>query len=213
MSPAVKTKPAPLPDEPEFSMPDAEAKQVRAAYRAARVILEYGSGGSTMAAARMTDKLIFSVESDAIWAQRVQHAIDARNLPSPAILYPVDIGPVGLWGRPVNERHWKRFYDYPSRIWNEPFFRHPDVVLIDGRFRAACFAVTRMKITRPVTVLFDDYAQRPSYHEIEKMAGSPKIIGRMAVFHLVPTQPTASDSDMLVKMMAQASYIGEANYR
>lgn len=200
--------------EPEFSFPVEEAREIRATYSRAQVILEYGSGGSTMAASRMKNKLIFAVESDPLWAQRVQQAIDARNLPSPAILYPVDIGPVGLWGRPVDTRDWKRFYDYPSRIWDEPFFRHPDVVLIDGRFRAACLAVTLMKITRQVTVLFDDYAQRPAYHVVEELVGAPRMVGRMAIFQISPASNLgALDPELMIRLMQQATYVGSVDYR
>lgn len=207
-------KAPPPPAEPEFSMPEAEAREVRSAYRKAHVILEYGSGGSTMTASKMSGKLTFSVESDPLWAQRVQHAIDARNFASPAILYPVDIGPVGLWGRPLDARDWKLFYNYPSKIWDEPFFRHPDVVLIDGRFRAACLAVTRLKITRPVTVLFDDYAQRPAYHVVEELVGPPRMVGRMAVFQVSPVQQmTVADTEMVMRLMQQASYVNGANYK
>lgn len=203
---------APLPEEPVLSMTEDEAAPLREAYQKARVILEYGSGGSTMVASRLPGKLVFSVESDALWAQRLQHAIDARDLPSPAILYPVDIGPVGAWGRPVDTREWKRFYDYPAKIWSEPFFRHPDVVLIDGRFRAACLAVTRMKITRPVTVLFDDYKGRPAYHEVEALVGKPEMKGRMAVFQVAPATPSAQDGEWLMRLMTQASYVKDADY-
>lgn len=200
--------------EPDFSFPDEEADEVRASYSRAQVILEYGSGGSTMAASRMKNKLVFSVESDPLWAQRIQQAIDTRNLPSPAILYPVDIGPVGRWGRPVDTRDWKRFYNYPSRIWDEPFFRHPDVVLIDGRFRAACLAVTRMKITRTVTVLFDDYAQRPAYHLVEELVGAPRMVGRMAVFQIDPVSTLSPrDMGMMMCMMQQATYVDAVSYQ
>jgi hypothetical protein len=217
MTPPVDNDPAadlPLPPEPVLSMTEDEAREIRIAYRTARVILEYGSGGSTMVASRLPGKLVFSVESDPNWARQVQLAIDARNLPSPAILYPVDIGPVGLWGRPVDTRDWKKFYDYPSRIWSEPFFRHPDVVLIDGRFRAACLAVTLSRITRPVTVLFDDYARRPAYHVVEDLVGRPRKAGRMAVFEVDPARALRQvDGDMMMRLMRQASYVGNTSYR
>jgi protein O-GlcNAc transferase len=36
----------------------------------------------------------------------------------------------------------------------------PDVVLIDGCFRVACFLACWANIQRPTTVIFDDYTER-----------------------------------------------------
>lgn len=60
---------------PELTFREAEAEVLRAGHALARVILEYGSGGSTVLAAGMPEKLVFSVESDRDWAIRLQHEI------------------------------------------------------------------------------------------------------------------------------------------
>jgi hypothetical protein len=170
----------------DLTLPPREAALLSTEYARARVILEYGSGGSTLLAARQPGKLVFSVESDRRWAEDLQLGLDREAPPSPAVIYPVDIGPTGDWGRPRDDRAWRRFHRYPLAIWDEPFFRHPDVVLIDGRFRAACLVTVCLRITRPVTVLFDDYANRPAYHAVERLARPAAIVGRMARFDLSP---------------------------
>ena len=71
-------------------------------------------------------------------------------------------------------------------IWDLPEFVHPDVVLIDGRFRAACFLTTLFRCTRPLTLLWDDYIDRPAYHEVESLLKPVEMIGRMARFDVVP---------------------------
>lgn len=202
---AEPVNPAARKNVPKLTLPKAEADTLRAAYKAARVILEYGSGGSTALAAGMPGKLIFSVESDPDWAIATQRYLDTADLPSPAILFPVDIGPTGAWGRPLNDRAWQRFPDYPLAIWDAPFFRHPDLILIDGRFRAACLATACLRITRPVTVLFDDYVNRPAYHVVEAFARPRECIGRMAVFDLVPQAYTGDQMAAMIRCFAHVS--------
>ena len=200
------------PFRPDLSLPEKEGALIRDLYRSSEVILEYGSGGSTVLASELPDKLIFSVESDRDWALNLQHYIDSQELPSPAVVHYVDIGPVGAWGRPVDTTQWQKFYHYPLDIWDQPYFRHPDVVLIDGRFRAACLAVTRLKITRPVTVLFDDYVNRPIYHAVERLTHKPQIVGRMAVFEVTPAPLTAESLSNVMALMTQATYIQKPRY-
>lgn len=178
-----------IPDAgPELTFPSEESELVCEAYREARTILEYGSGGSTWLAASQPRKFVLSVESDRDWAIALQARIDAANLPSSTVVWHVDIGPTGRWGRPNTYENWRNYHRYPQSIWTQPFFRHPDVVLIDGRLRPACLVSTCLRITRPVRVLFDDYVNRPVYHEVERLVSPTKTIGRMAVFDLEPVQ-------------------------
>jgi hypothetical protein len=72
---------------PDLSQPEEEGQRLRDAYSKARVILEYGAGGSTVAASEMVNKLIFSVESDQKWAHNLQHYVDSQNMPSPVIMH------------------------------------------------------------------------------------------------------------------------------
>ncbi|WP_240997067.1 hypothetical protein, partial [Pseudomonas viridiflava] len=53
------------------------------------------------------------------------------------------------------------FHTYPLKVWDEPYFEQPDVILIDGRFRIACFVTAYLRATKPMIVLFDDYLDRP----------------------------------------------------
>lgn len=193
---------------PELSFPPEEVDTLRAAYAEARVILEYGSGGSTVLASELPDRLVFSVESDRAWALRLQAEIDRRTLPSPALVYHVDIGTTGDWGRPVGPEAWPRFYRYPLAIWDEPFFRQPDVVLIDGRFRPACLMAVLLHCERPVTVLFDDYRDRPAYHSVERFVSPSALVGRMAVFRIEPKRFDPAQTTALMQQFFRATYHG-----
>lgn len=196
-------------DWPQLSFPEEEATVLERHYRAANVILEYGSGGSTVLASRMPGKLVFSVESDRRWALDLQCRIDMAALPSPAILYPVNIGLTAEWGRPVNENGWRCYHRYPTAVWAEPWFRHPDLILIDGRLRPACFVAACLRIKRPVTLLFDDYRDRKSYHVVEELVKPKRLVGRMAEFRLEPANWPIWVHDLLLELCTKMTYSNE----
>lgn len=188
---------------PALTLPAAEAAMLREHYQAAAVILEYGSGGSTCEAADLPGKTVFSVESDKGWCDGLGNWFEAHPPAAIVHMHYADVGPTGKWGRPVTEKHWRRFHHYPYSVWDRPDFQHPDVVLVDGRFRAACFLAVLFSITRPITLLFDDYAERPSYHEVEFFAKPVEMQGRLARFYLTPTPIPAAAMPWIFDVFAR----------
>ncbi len=154
-------------------------------YQNASTVLEYGSGGSTALAARL-GKSVIAVESDASWAQEMQAYLAATSPAANARVHPVDIGATRKWGFPVNQEKMAQFHHYALTVWDRPDFTKPDLVLIDGRFRVACFCTVALRIDRPTRVLFDDYANRAHYHKIEAIAKPTAQVGTMVAFDLVP---------------------------
>lgn len=168
------------------SMPEAESNHLSEAYQSARVILEYGSGGSTRLASTMPRKYVMSVESDHKWARALQLELASEPVVSPVSVHYVDIGQTGPWGRALNDEGWRRYHLYPNSIWDASYFREPDLVLIDGRFRVACLLTVMMRCTKSMRVLFDDYSERPRYQIVESLI-SPRVqVGRMADFIVEP---------------------------
>lgn len=176
-------------ERPVLTMPLREAEALAEAYAGASSVLEYGSGGSTVMAAE-AGAAVWAVESDAAWAQMMQGWFAAHPAKAGAQVIHIDIGPTREWGHPETTEHFRRWPDYPLKIWDMPGFTHPDVVLVDGRFRLACFLTVAYRITRPVTLFFDDYTPREAYHKAEALARPTAIIGRMARFDLTPTPLT-----------------------
>lgn len=182
---------APAPAEPAahkapvfaLTLPDAEAAFLREAYGRAKAILEYGSGGSTVLAAEL-GKPVVSVESDKAWADRLSAHL--AGITDKAAVHHVDIGPTKDWGRPRDSSGAARYHLYALSVWDREDLGEPDLVLIDGRFRAACLAAVLLRAKRPTTVLFDDYAPRPYYHGVEKLALKEEMVGRMARFTVTP---------------------------
>lgn len=198
---AIRSRPAPA--RPELTFPEAEAAWVRDIYDAARVILEYGSGGSTVLAGELLGATVFSVESDRDWADSLALWF-AENPPLANVqLHPVDIGKTEKWGRPVGCAGHQKYHRYPISVWDRADFEHPDVVLIDGRFRPACFITTMLRITRPVTVLFDDYLERPPYQMVETYAKPREIRGRMARFDLEPRAFPVGDMAQIMELFTR----------
>ncbi|KFE34026.1 hypothetical protein [Thioclava atlantica] len=177
--------PQPPASEPELTFPGEVREYLRGAYEKAQVILEYGSGGSTLLAARL-GKRVTSVESDPAWARMMRASLAAAELEDRARIVHVDIGPVGDWGRPLGPEAFARFHRYPLAVWDREDFAHPDLILIDGRLRVACLVTAALRITRPVTILFDDYVDRRKYHKVERLVKPVETVGRMARFELTP---------------------------
>lgn len=178
---------------PVLTMPPAEAGALAAAYRAADVVLEYGAGGSTLVAADRPQGVIFSVESDREWLKAMESWFSANPPASRVVLHHADIGPTRSWGFPQGRKRIETWPGYALSVWERDDFGHPDVVLVDGRFRLACMVTTLYSIERPTVLLVDDYAGRPAYHRFEDLAGRPQMTGRMAHFDLTPRSDLPED--------------------
>lgn len=158
----------------------------------ARVYLEYGCGGSTVAAAQHAD-LVVSVESDPVYARTVKAVVGDQV----QFIVP-NIGWTREFGFPVNanptSRRLERWKQYPRLPWE--IFRSrsllPDLVLIDGRFRAACCLESLAHLTPLSVVLFDDYQSR-DYRVVERFADVVAMHGRMAELR----RKSAIDTDLL----------------
>lgn len=173
-------------DAPVLTLPPDEAAALRAAYQGAQVILEYGSGGSTVMAGALPGRRVFAVESSAPWLEKMQAWFASNPAKAEVTLHHGNIGKTRDWGFPVDHKALARWAGYPVSVWDRPDFQHPDVVLIDGRFRLACALTVLFRITRPVQVLIDDYIDRPGYKRIETLVGAPDMAGRMARFTFTP---------------------------
>lgn len=188
---------------PELTLPTAEAELLRSAYAAADVILEYGSGGSTVLAAEMPGKRIYSVESDKAWARMMGRWFDENPAADGSRVDVIwsDIGPTKEWGYPTDAERYQKYARYPLEVWDRPGFEHPDVVLVDGRFRTGCALAAAIRSKRLLRLFMDDYARRKQYHRIEAFIGKPKLTGRMAEFSVSPiTVPPERYLDMIEMM-------------
>ena len=150
-------------------------------------ILEYGSGGSTLLAAR-GGACVVSVESDKAWAQNMRKCLSRESLENRARIHYANIGPTRAWGYPEKYSRWRNIHyaAYSRSVWFRPDLRHPSIVLIDGRFRVGCFFYCAYRIKHKTRFIFDDYIGREHYKAVEILSAPNIIIGRMAVFDMEP---------------------------
>lgn len=186
------------PDRPKLTFTPEVSEFIQEHYAQADVILEYGSGGSTVMASEMVGKTIFSVESSRPWAKMMRRWFDHAQPPSMPLVSHVNIGKTGKWGSPMGTDGFKRYHLYPLSIWDHEDFQHPDVILVDGRFRVACVMAAMLRCTRETTLLFDDYAARKSYHAVEEFLHKQEVVGNMARFSL---RETALPRDQMTRII------------
>jgi hypothetical protein len=152
---------------------------------------EYGVGTSTLFVDKTFSCEIKAVETDEIWARGT-----ADVLPGQQIIH-VDLGPIGKFGRPKTYDFSHKFREYFEAPFSEGF--KPDVVLVDGRFRVACF-LTALKMSSPGTVIFfDDYPYRWTYHVVENVIRPEKVSRRLAKF----IRPEKIDIGLINKLIDQ----------
>ena len=183
----------------QLMLPEDSAALVRKVYAENKNILEYGSGGSTALALSLGADRVVAVESDKAWADDMTAKLSPHFAPERFLIHHADIGKTKDWGRPRDAKAFRRFHRYPAEVWDTFGDWHPDVVFIDGRFRAGCFITTMIKIKRPTTVLFDDYVDRPHYHGVEEYAKPVETAGRLVRFEL---EPRAFPIDQFTHMMS-----------
>lgn len=143
----------------------------------ATVYGEYGVGESTMWVAENTEARIIAVETDRTWVERVQ-----QSMPRDSEIIHADLGPVGDFGRPLTYQKLDDFSDYFEGIWRQD--AKPDLVLIDGRFRVACFLTCLLMSEDSTFIIFDDYKDRSHYHVVERVIAPIAVSGRQAIFQV-----------------------------
>lgn len=179
-----------LPKIPSVpAMPPDVVRAFREAMSSSKCYLEYGSGGSTVMACEAKIPSVICVESDLVWLKAVREKLNGHHRPEALHLRHVNIGPTREWGYPVSEKQWRHWPLYALDCWNLCRNRNlqPDLVLIDGRFRVSCFLATLIFAQEGCRVFFDDYADRPHYHQVERFLKPVRIIGRAAEF-LIPNR-------------------------
>lgn len=168
------------------------------------VYLEYGMGGSTVMAADLCVKEIHSVESDMAFLNAVKKRVAECHSKSKTYAYHIDIGPTKEWGFPLDNTFANCWPKYCIAAWDALLAqgRLPDLILIDGRFRVACFLASLLFSKLGAVILFDDYVDRPHYHVVEKHLQPSAREGRMAEFIV---NSSFSHSQVLLDLMVSST--------
>ena len=141
-----------------------------------KIYFEYGVGQSTIWALENTECNIISVDTDKNWINKVNVSKYKERIK----INWVNLGELGDWGRPRTYKHRNHFIDYISNVWE--YSIKADVILIDGRFRVACFLFSLLHAKKNSLIIFDDYINRSQYHVVEEVLKYYQKCGRQAIF-------------------------------
>jgi hypothetical protein len=154
-----------------FGSIDELSRLVRPGFR----IFEYGSGGSTVFFSRRAGQ-VYSVEHDPEWFAKVGSFLKRENLscttwlkePSPNRSSPNSTEISHSFASTAKEFAGLSFEDYAKSIdiFADEYF---DLILLDGRARPGCYAVSLRKLKPGGTIVLDN-AEREEYFVIERDA-------------------------------------------
>jgi len=137
---------------------------------------EYGCGLSTEYVLKNYSFPIYSVDSSKTWVNKFNKYQDRKNFK----ICSIELGEIGDWGYPLSYNNRKNFNKYFNFIWKQK--DKPNFVLIDGRFRVACFLTTLLNANVGTKIVFDDYPHRKHYHIVEEFILPVSINKRQALF-------------------------------
>ena len=161
---------------------------------------ECGMGQSTLAVARTTRAQVQAVDTALEWRDRVWAELDPAAQVRTTLLH-VDLGPVGNWGFPKSYDRREHIPAYLAGPWQDGF--DPQLVLVDGRFRVACFLTCLLNAKPGTRILFDDYTERGYYHIVETLLAPTRVTERQALFDV----PSGLDEDAIFGLLAQFTMV------
>lgn len=171
-------------------MTEAEKQLFYEVIADSNVILEFGSGGSTVYALEQGKK-VFSIESSK-WFVRlmkkspvIKKAIQDNNL----LYHQVQMGTTKECSVPLNSEHgelyWKNSLESissaPAPIVTD-YWDKIDTIFIDGRYRVACALNALINFPKVKKFIIHDYTNRPQYHILEKFFIREKEIENLVIF-------------------------------
>ena len=162
-----------------------------------KIYFEYGVGQSTIWVLENTQCNIISVDTDKEWINKVS----VSNYKERIKINWIDLGDLENWGRPRTYKYRSKFIDYISNVWK--FSSKADVILVDGRFRVACFLFSLLNAKTDSLIIFDDYINRSQYHVVEEILKYDERCGRQVVFKV----PNVFDKALAKELLNNFIYV------
>ncbi|GHU10622.1 hypothetical protein FACS189449_00440 [Alphaproteobacteria bacterium] len=158
--------------------------------------LEFGSGGSTIAALMYFGVPVISVDSSKEWFDHMvaDFPVIKNNENSVRLsLHHVDIGKIKGWGWPEDSSGRARYPNYSSSVFSIEDAKNSDLVLVDGRFRVACILSVLLNTKPDTIIMVHDFWNREHYHSILKYVDVVDRVDTLGVFR---RKKEAKDSDI-----------------
>ena len=137
-------------------------------------------GKSSLWVLQNSDASILAVDTSEFWIDKVKGSAGERA--NRFHIEWIDLGPIGWAGRPLSYAHRADFQRYIQSPWERD--QKPQAILVDGRFRVACFLHSLAKADPGAVIFFDDYRERAQYHVIEEYLAPREFCGRQAIFEV-----------------------------
>jgi len=162
-------------------------------------IVEYGSGESTVLLAEKGCTVI-SVETSWNYFLKITERLEGPIFEGKIHCVYANVGMVDQWGSPVDTAPRAAFLRYPLQPWVQIERRelNPQLVVLDGRFRLACFVTSFMKAPLGALILINNFYSRPDYHLINHFALETNRVGDLAVFEVTEKGRKMLDSDLML---------------
>jgi hypothetical protein len=186
----------------QITMAPDEWKTFYGFLRCAERYVEFGSGASTVLASVLVKDWVMSFDSSQAWLDRVAEGCRERKTRLTPTLSLIDIGETGDWGFPKDEASRERWPHYHSSMWEDQRLSQADFYLIDGRFRVACFVQALLHCGRSAFIAFHDYAPRPNYHAVGRVAREVLRVDDLSVF----MRPVDFDRKLALRLLADHAY-------
>lgn len=165
------------PLEPRMSL--LEKSLFENTLRGKKRFLEFGAGGSTVLAAKLSVTNIVSVESDKQWLSMLSKREELKG--SKFTQFHVDIGKTKEWGFPADSASAINWPKYHQSVWDTLSWE-PDFVLVDGRFRVACTLASICHCPPTVPIAIHDFWDRPYYHCVLKYLDTVERAENIGIF-------------------------------
>uniref|UniRef100_A0A6C0KYD9 Methyltransferase n=1 Tax=viral metagenome TaxID=1070528 RepID=A0A6C0KYD9_9ZZZZ len=161
----------------EIFMPKDQKDVVISILKNTNNYLEFGSGGSTVAASKYIKGRGYSIESEEEWSKKVE-----KETKDNITMFYIDIENIKhTWGHPGKNCPKYKMEKY-SKIHNLIKLDDIDTILIDGRFRVSCALQIHDHIKDNAIIIFDDFFGREdSYGEILNYYSIYERINHMAL--------------------------------
>lgn len=165
-------------------MPSEVRDRLDELLKASQCYLEYGTGASTVRAVEWRVPRVFAVENDMCRLPSLEKELHALGSKKKWRLQCVDTGPTIEWGYPRGHSKIEHWWRYPLDVWETMKKENevPDLILIDGRFRVACFLACLLQAKPGTRVLIDDYKERGYYFSVGDFILPERCTDRCAEF-------------------------------
>jgi hypothetical protein len=175
--------------DPSPAMSPAEQALLRAAAGRATRMVEFGAGGSTLLLLEAGEGRLVTVENDPAWLARLAESprCAAAAAEGRWAQVPVDQGPVGEWGWPLDAARRDDGATYVNAPWSE--MPEPDFVLVDGRYRVACALAALSRMGPEGRVAVHDFWPRPHYRTLLESADLDAMAGSLVLLRPKPGLP------------------------